>query len=40
MNTVDAITNIDEKGNRYTANISKLSSETYIFLGDEVPLDL
>lgn len=30
----DAITNIDEKGNRYTANISKLSSETYIFLGD------
>ena len=30
----DAITNIDEKGNRYTANSSKFSSETYIFLGD------
>lgn len=30
----DVITNIDEKGNRHTANISKSSSETYIFLGD------
>ena len=27
----DAIANINEKGNRNTANISKFASETYIF---------